>query len=130
MEARMFRGMRLDTKEWVFGSLIVRKKKIARTRGDNTPEETVLVPYIDCDYTEHEVRPDTVGQCSGLKDKNGKLIFEGDIVKGNGEPHVGQSEVFFDAGRYQPFSYLGTYCGGEFEVVGTAFDDSLASTAG
>lgn len=29
----------------------------------------------------HEVDPDTLGECTGLTDKNGKLVFEGDIVR-------------------------------------------------
>ena len=30
---------------------------------------------------EYEVIPETVGRCTGLKDKNGKLMFEGDVAK-------------------------------------------------
>ena len=54
------------------------------------------------------------------KDINGKLIYEGDIVKGLKD--VGHSEVFYDYGVWQPFSYLNNYNTEEFEIIGTIFE--------
>lgn len=75
---------------------------------DKINDEWVKIPHLSLDvetgmlngffdYTEAAKRRYTLEQCTGLRDKNGKLIYEGDIVRSEGYPFKSDNEYHYAA---------------------------------
>ena len=99
MREILFRGKRTDNGEWVFGMAWIFKEK------------TMICPWhegmckYDTGYYPVQVIPETFGQYSGSTDKNGKKIFEGDIIKID-DKYVRYIEYSGECSAFVKFRYI------------------------
>ena len=124
MREILFRGQRTDTKEWVYGSVW---KPCYYNDGQMQIHDGVCGISVD---------ENTVGQFTGLTDKNGKKIFEGDILQcNNGVRHYTAKVVEDIANPCFALEYKSEYgfndveydfvkCGNmHLEIIGNIYDN-------
>lgn len=134
MRTIKFRGKRVDNGELVYGSLIYRKNSKDSLVGECScfivlEDDKVALRSLKTMENSYEFRcvqviPETVGQFTGLTDKNGKEIYEGDIVSKQDQNDDFSGNVIFENGGFiVDVGYRWIPRWNEIEVIGNIHDN-------
>lgn len=121
MREILFRGKRTINGDWVYGDFV---------RGNERKSLRDSIFVYDSEtqsFNDYEINPSTLGQYTGLKDKNGQQIWEGDILKFRDcgiYPVLWDADFFtFGSCWFSDFDPLYKYDRNKIEVIGNIHDN-------
>lgn len=119
----LFRGKRANNGEWVYGDL---RQYVNLVGCEDFYEIDTMSDTIGYGHS-YKVIPETVSQFTGLTDRNGNKIFDGDILDDNdGKPSY---VCVFDNGRFGFYS-IKEYIRGDFSYYDYDFVTSICTIVG
>lgn len=132
MEERyLFKAKRIDNGEWVQGCYVY---DIDRDCSESLNEFAHRIRPLYAQAYAEPIDPSTICQCTGLKDKNGKLIWENDIMVAHLDEDSPEDETYIRI-LWRGSGFYSKEKGSEdmlqineldqeyFEVIGNIFDD-------